>query len=208
MAGYRDWSIPFLLEQPYFDGRFYNTLVEESPGSIKWEPSPGVFVLDNHAGGAVMQRPYRGEQAPALGDCVKTTVSFLADDEADYTALRISRARCAPVVFVPGTWEMEVFAATSGTTYMLNRAPAAGIVPTPGPGGVVLDATTLLRIYLNGTLTPGAASVSGRQVVALATGELAIWHMAAYLVAIVSNPHEWKAHNELIVSFEVEEVHG
>lgn len=211
--GYTTWSIRVLLDQPYFDGRWYNTLHESDPGSNSRTPTTGNFILDVHDGGTLLQVPYRGAKAPNAGMFQTFDMVFLADDEDDYAAYMLSKARCAPVLFIPGWWEMDVFSgAVAGQSYTLMRPTAAGAGPSATPDGMPLTAANCIRIYLNGvrddpsTYPTGSAVVSGQNVLANASGEIAIYYMAAYWVAFNSASDDWKEVNDLLTTFELQEI--
>lgn len=197
--GYLTWDYFFVLEKMWLDGRWYAI----NPDALKWKPSDGVFVLDTHAGTNILQKPYTGSSAPALADRWQFTIEMFAEDQDDWLAVNLSRARARPVAFVPGLWALDVFPAgqASGT---LSRPTAFGIAPGTAPDGTPIDGTTV-RVYLDGARDDGAATVSGQSVGFNSSGEIAVHYMAAFFCAFVPGPeHDLTAENVNAMPFTVE----
>jgi hypothetical protein len=205
-GGYLHWDYPFVLGQIWLDGRWYAI----PPDGLDWEPAPGVFVLDTHAGTNIMQKPYTGAAAPLLADKWKFTLALFAEDQDDWLAVNLSRARARPVAFVPGLWAVDIFPAGQATG-QLSRPTAFGIAPGAAPDGTPINASTV-RVYLNGARDDAAATVSGQSVAftgGAAPGEIAVHYMAAFFVCFTPGPkHSLKAEdwNAMPFTVELEEI--
>jgi len=101
--------------------------------------------------------------------------------------------------FSPLDRRTDRFDATSGETYKLTRPLARGIVPW------VTSLTHPDKILLDGVEDPSAATVSGQNVVANATGEIEVHYTPAYRVIWKRMSDSIPAANGFVVSFEFEE---
>lgn len=186
----------------YLDGHWYRDWPEVEGGGLTWEDDDGVLVLAMLDGSHVIQVPYRGSKAPLIGDRKTFQAGFLADRESDYIALETAKSKGGPLDFCPGLWMVDSFNAVDGQTYTLTRPQAAGNV-----AGVTIG-THPPRFFLNGVEDADAATVENQTVTAAETGQLAVWYMPVFRVAILGYSRAIADVNDLRVSMTLAEIVG
>lgn len=164
----------------YLDGHWFQDWPEVGTTVFGMIPSQGLILLETLAQTHIPQRHYRGARAPLKGDKLDFSCGFLVDGLEDYKFLARAVSRARPLYFCPGVWCGETFPAVAGSTYTLSRPLATGIVPG------VSEVTHPTSLYLGDgeDANPAAATVVGQTVSALLTGELFVWYMPVFRVAI------------------------
>lgn len=180
---YFDWNQEIFFDRVFLAGRFFQNMNESAAGPLAWSDVPSVVIMPMHGGNHVVAHPYRGEDQPSAVSAKTFTPSLLADDEEDYYWMLSCVARGAAIYYCPGIPAVDSFQAISGNAYQLTRPQAIGVVSS------VTALTHPARFLLDGVLTPGAASVSGRTVTAMASGTLDVWYMPVCLV-VAQTPQE------------------
>lgn len=180
-SGAFGWTQEVLFDQVFFGGRVFTNLNEDAAGPLAMGQPPGVVLVGMHDGSNVPFSPYRGADRPLAADARTFQMSLLADDEADFYWMQALRSLGSGVYYCPGLPAVDAFQAVSGQTYQLTRPQAIGIWPA------VTISTHPPRFVLDGAAAPGAATVTGRTVSALATGQLQVWYMPMYTVCFVGD---------------------
>lgn len=185
--------------QVWLDGGFLAVA-----GKRPWDrdEAPVGTVLQMHDGSNIVSVIYRGDKAPDAYDKRNISITALASDEGDYWKIRKAKAKGTSIWYVDGIRVGDVFTATSGATYTLSRRRAKGLVT----GVDETDYPT--RIYLDGVLDAGAATIGGDEqtVTANDDGEIEIQYTAAFSVFVIDLNERQAAHNQVEMALELEEV--
>lgn len=184
--GIANFQDRYFLDYPYLDGTL---LPNHIP--IEVEDSEGLIVMEAHEGTSVLQRIYRTPTSPKVWDAKRFTFRLLASDEDAWRKFKQVKSRGGWVYFSNGMRCVDTFPAVSGTAYNLTRRLANGLVAevTANPSEFPT------RVYLDGVLTPGAATVVTQTVTAASTGEIMVEYTPAFRVAITSFPESVAAFN-------------
>lgn len=194
LLGIAEFNEPYLLDYVWIDG----TWVHNVPMQV--EMAPGLFALPTHGGTHVMQRLYRGDLKPADYSALRFSMTIRAALQAAWYAVKTARAKGAPFYFAPGIRQVDYFAATTGSTYRLTRPLATGIVTG------ITSGTHPTVVRLNGSVDPSAATVTGQDVVAAATGAISVEYTPAHLVYFASFNESIGDHNLAELNVTLEEV--
>lgn len=180
----------------YLDGRSFS--LHNGPDGLQWSSPMTAYMVQALDGTHRIIRPYIGTGAPDGRAPVSFSMELLVASESDYKTLMRAEARAATVWVCPLVRAVEVFQATSGETYRLSRPIARDIVP-----GV--DETEYKTIIeLDGVENQAAASVSGRDVTAAASGTLVVESTPVF-ACLVKISHSYRAVNALVVSVSCDE---
>jgi hypothetical protein len=200
-TGIAGWSPQYLLDRPYFAGSF---LEFGLPAPASWQPADTTVVLRSMAGTDHFQKLYQGTKSPANKAKHNFTVSILADSQADYELFQTAQAVGAPVYWCPGVRMVDFFpAAVSSQTYTLSRPLATSVIPDAAP---FIHANYPETIYLNGSLSPGSASVSGQTLTAADSGDIACHYTPIHWVRVANISAALPTHNGLQYTVTLEEV--
>lgn len=186
----------------YFGGRVFDNWLEIAGGPISAQRTSGVVIIPTEAGTHILQRYYRGPTVSAAANARAFSTGFLADSQSDYFAWTRIQGRGEATTFFPGLWESELFNVTSGQTYKLRRLPALGVVPG-------LEAEDFpVEVYLDGEAEPdpAAATISGRNVTALVSGQIEVLYAPLYTVVITAQGEQVEDSNTMLVTMTLTEV--
>jgi len=198
--GYSYWDPMFLVDPPWFDGAVLAAGGLPLQQPIDFSPGPGVLLLQSHADTDILQVPYAGSKSPAQKSRLTFSFILLGDFQEDYYRFKAARAKARPVYFCPGMRQVEAFDAISGTIYQLSRPLATGIVSGVSEG----SHPTL--VYLNGVLTPSAATVAGQSVTANASGVILVRYTPVHQVVVAELREQIIEENRLDVAITLQEV--
>ena len=175
---FNEWTDPvYLLDRPYLNGSF---LSRQIPKPTQRKPVVGVIPLPTCAGTHVVQGDFAGAKSPNDKVEWEWTITFNpVDSQDDYELFMVAMAKGGPVYWTAGQPCVDTFNAVSGSTYKVSRPLADGIVPD---GSLATDHA--YKVYLDGVLTPSAASVSGQTVTAANTGEITIIYCPVHRVLL------------------------
>jgi hypothetical protein len=191
--GWASFSEPYVLQQIYLDGTPYDSV------AVQIQKAQGLFALQTHAGTDIAQRPYRGADKSADYDKLTFQLSFQAQKQVQWEALKLARAKCSTFYFSFGVPDWAVFNVTSGDHFTMPRYFAYDVIAG------VTTGTNPTRIYLNGVLTPSAASFSGRAGTANNTGQIAVHYTAATLAYFTQFPESIPELNNATIQATIEE---
>lgn len=188
-AGYHYWSRQALAMRAWIGGRLFETFYEEKAGPLEMSGPGSLIMRASHAGTALQHRAFLGSKAPACRDPKVFPCTIIADFEDDVRHLWRLQAAAALFDFAPGLAVVERFEdVASGSTYTLNRRKGSLVSPAileafhpvyHGPLSTVF--------YLDGVLTPGAATIGGdgRTVTAAASGLLEVLYSPVFAVEML-----------------------
>lgn len=194
--GYLSWDDGFLQgEAAYLNGL-------RVPKLQSFEANPQaatLWGLRTHANTMIAQRLYHGPEAPRLRRGLDFTGTWNVWSKEFAETIRSAGAAGTVFYFCPLDRRTDRFDATSGETYKLTRPLARGIVSW------VTALTHPDKILLDGSVDPTAATVSGQNVVANATGEIEVHYTPVYRVIGKRMSDSIPTANGYVLSFEFEE---
>ena len=194
--GYLSWDDGFLQ-----GGAVYlNGLSVPRMFSYEANPQTGtLWGLRTHANTMIAQRLYHGVEAPQLRRGIDFVGSWKVYSKEFAERLRAAAAVGNVFYFSVLDRRTDIFEAVSGETYKLTRPLARGIVPW------VTALTHPDNILLDGAVDLAAATVSGQNVLANATGTIEVHYTPAYRVIGKKLSEAIPEANHFTVSFEFEE---
>lgn len=184
------------FDRPWLDGGYFET---GTAHPTNWEPADNTIVLDNLAGGNILQLLYTGSKAPSLQQGYPFDMHWLVAVQADFERLVAAKARGTPVQFCIGCRVCDSFLAISGQSYTLSRPVANGVVTG------VTDLAYPQRIVLNGVDTPSAGSVSAQTFTAAATGVIDVHYTPLHYVLVRKLAYNMLDENKMEITARLEE---
>ena len=197
--GYLHWETPhYNPDTAYIDGFFVPTGMQ---GISKKPQASTLFHLKGHANNSILQCLYFGPEAPQRRDGIDFTLNFQVFLDDLLAKIRSIGSRGSWFYFCPFDRAADTFDAVSGETYKLVRPIARGVVAG------VTSTTHPEVIYLDGTVDPTAADVSGQNVTANSTGLITVDYTPVYKVVLLGDVTESVGEiNEILVSMTLNEV--
>ena len=191
--GYALFDPLYLFDDLWFNGVFIPNI------GLSMEDAPGVIPLRTAGGTVILQRPFRGSLKPKNYDSKTFSFTVRATDEDAWYTLKEARATGGVFYFGSGVRQVDIFAATSGTTYRLSRPLASGIVTG------ITSVTHPTVVKLNGSVSPSSATVTGQNVLANATGTIAIIYTPVHPVCFSRSSEVINAFNAADAQIQLEE---
>lgn len=185
----------YLLDYVWIGG----TWVLSEPG-IQIADAPSLILLPTHGRRHIVQRPFGGDLEPADYNAKEFTLRVTANGQAEWSALKNTKAAGEAFYFSCGTRQTDQLTLTSGETGRLSRPVAFGIIT----GLDAVDYATVVK--LNGAVDTDAATVTGRNVVAADSGVFSVEYTPVHTVVITAWTENIIEHNRVEISMTLGEV--
>lgn len=198
-GGYLEWTDPYFdPDVVYIDGEEFSTGIQK----ISKRPAEStLFHFKSHANTSILQRLYFGSAAPQRMDSVVFELEFQVFLQSLKRKLSSLGKKKSAFYLCPFDREIDVFDATSGSSYKLMRPLASSVISG------VTSVTHPTVFILDGAEDPSAASVTGQTVTANSTGVLEVHYTPIYRCIVLGDWSEAVNEvNEIICQATIEEV--
>lgn len=197
--GYARWDDGYLRPFCYINGLRINL------GASAYTKTPqegSLWALKTHAGTHIVQRAYRGPEAPRERKGFRFTGRMQVNSQDRAEALRAACVHGGPFYFANLDRATDVFDAVIGEAYKLTRPLATSVLASEG----VDETSHPTKILLDGVVDPTAASITGQVVTAADTGVLTIHYTPIYRVITLDWAETIEKFNAFDFDFTFEEV--